>query len=154
MSTSIGFYHLQRSTLDQALPRLVQKALDAGHRLLVMAGSAERVAYLDALLWTWQPESWLPHGNARDADAALQPVLLTDQAEHVNGANILILTDGVVSRQMDRFDRCLSLFDGNDGEAVQKARDLWREWKERGWSLTYYQQTERGGWEEKARSEG
>ncbi|HIJ63087.1 MAG TPA: DNA polymerase III subunit chi [Rhodospirillaceae bacterium] len=154
MTTRVGFYHLQRSTLDQTLPRLVQKALEGGHRVLVMAGSAERVAHLEALLWTWQPDSWLPHGKAGDADAALQPVLLTHQDDNGNSADILILTDGVVSSQMDRFDRCLSLFDGNDDEAVMKARDLWREWKTRGWSLTYYQQTERGGWEEKARADG
>ena len=150
MTIRIGFYHLQSSTLDQALPRLVQKAVDGGHRVLVMAGSAERIAHLDALLWTWQPDSWLPHGNAKDGDAALQPVLLTDRDENLNGADILMLTDGAVSRQLERFDRCLTLFDGNDAEAVQKARDLWREWKDLGCSLTYYQQTERGGWEEKA----
>lgn len=152
MTVRIGFYHLQSSPLDLALPRLVQKAVDGGHRVLVMAGSAERVAHLDALLWTWQPDSWLPHGRAEDGDAALQPVLLTDRDENLNGADILMLTDGVVSGQVERFDRCLTLFDGNDAQAVQKARDLWREWKQRGWSLTYYQQTERGGWEDKARA--
>ncbi|HIJ37934.1 MAG TPA: DNA polymerase III subunit chi [Rhodospirillaceae bacterium] len=152
MSPRIGFYHLQRSSLDQALPRLLERALQAGHRIVVMAGSAERVAYLDSLLWTWLPDSWLPHGRADEGDAALQPICLTYQDENPNAADVLMLTDGVVSEQVADFTRCFNLFDGNDPEALQKARTLWKDWQGRGWSLIYYQQGERGGWEEKART--
>jgi DNA polymerase-3 subunit chi len=151
MTARIGFYHLQRSPLDQVLPRLLLKVLESGHRVLVMSDSPERVAYLDALLWTWDPDSWLPHGTKRDGDADLQPVYLTDHDENPNGADVLLLTDGAVSDHVEEFARCLTLFDGNDPEAVGRARGLWRNWKERGWDLTYYQQTDHGGWEEKRR---
>jgi DNA polymerase III subunit chi len=152
MSPRIGFYHLQRSSLEEALPRLLAKVLEGGHRAVVMAGSAERVAYLDSLLWTWDPDSWLPHGTARGGDAELQPIFLTDRDENPNDADVLVLTDGVVSDQLAGFARCLTVFDGKDEAVVQAARVLWKEWKDRGYDLTYYQQTERGGWEEKARS--
>lgn len=152
MTTRIGFYHLQQTSLDQALPRLIDKAVQAGHRVVVMAGSAERVAFLDSLLWTWEADSWLPHGTAKDGDAQLQPVFLTDQDENPNGADVLLLTDGVLSDHLDSFARCLTLFDGNDQTAVEQARALWKEWKDGGYDLTYYQQTERGGWQEKARA--
>lgn len=153
MATRIGFYHLQRSSLEQALPRLLQRILDSGHRVVVMVGSAERAAHLDSLLWTWEPDSWLPHGAAQDGDAALQPILLTDKDENPNNADLLVLTDGVVPGRIDGFARVLALFDGKDETAVQAARALWKDWKGRGYDLTYYQQTERGGWEEKARAE-
>jgi DNA polymerase-3 subunit chi len=150
----IGFYHLQRSSLDQALPKLLEKALAAGHRVVVMAGSAERVAHLDALLWTWDPDSWLPHGTARDGDADRQPVYLTEADDNPNGADLLVLTDGVTTRHIDQFARCLTVFDGSDEAAVGAARSRWKEWAAAGHELTYYQQTERGGWEEKARAGG
>lgn len=152
MTTQVGFYHLLRLPLDQALPRLLEKALAGGLRVVVMAGSAERVAYLDERLWTYADESWLPHGCARDGDAELQPVWLTDRDENPNGATVLVLCDGAVPARLDGYDRCLDVFDGNDPDAVAAARERWRRWKADGHVLIYYQQTERGGWEEKARS--
>lgn len=149
--TQIGFYHLMRLPLEQALPRLLDKALSAGFRAVVLAGSSERVEYLNDRLWTYEPDSWLPHGSARDGEAALQPIWLTDLDENPNGATILVMCDGAASEKVGDFQRCLDLFDGNDPEAVEKARARWKRWKAEGHELVYYQQTERGGWEEKAR---
>lgn len=150
----IGFYHLLKLPLEQALPRLLEKALAAGHKTVVMAGSAERVEHLNALLWTYADEAWLPHGSAKDGEADLQPIWLTDQEENPNGATVLVVCDGAAPAELGGFNRCLDLFDGNDGEAVQAARQRWKAWKEAGHELVYYQQTERGGWEEKARDPG
>jgi len=149
--TQIGFYHLMRLPLEQALPKLLDKALAAGFRAVVLAGSAERVEVLNDRLWTFEPDSWLPHGSARDGEAAQQPIWLTDTDENPNGATILVMCDGAASEKVAEFQRCLDLFDGNDPEAVEKARERWKRWKAEGHGLIYYQQTERGGWEEKAR---
>lgn len=149
--TRIGFYHLQLWPLEKALPKLLEKAYEAGHKVVLMAGSGERIAYLDGLLWTYDPDSWLPHGSRRDGNAEWQPVWLTDQDENPNGADVLVLTDGVVPASLDGYARVLDLFDGNDEAAVQAARRRWKAWKDAGHQLVYYQQTERGGWVEKAR---
>ncbi len=154
MTTRIGFYHLVPLPLEQALPKLLEKAMAAGNRVLVMAGSVERVAYLDNLLWTYQPDSWLAHGTMAQPDQALQPVLLTDRDENANGADLLILTDGVQTEHIASFSRCLNIFDGNDDAAVEAARAQWKDWKNLGLELVYYQQTDRGGWVEKARVGG
>jgi DNA polymerase-3 subunit chi len=150
--TQIGFYHLTRLALDEALPRLLEKAVAAGLKVVVMAGSPERVEHLNGLLWTYSEESWLPHGAAADGDAELQPIWLTERDENPNGASVLVLCDGVVPADMSAYARCLDLFDGRDDEAVQAARGRWKTWKADGHDLTYFQQTERGGWEEKARA--
>ena len=147
--TQIGFYHLLRLPLEQALPRLLEKALAAGLRVVVLAGSAERVAYLDDRLWTYADDSWLPHGSARDGDADLQPVWLTDREENPNGASVLIACDGAEPARVGDWARCLDLFDGNDPDAVQAARDRWKRRKAEGHELVYYQQNLNGGWEEK-----
>jgi len=150
----IGFYHLQTLSLEQALPQLLEKALAAGHRILVMAGSDERVRHLDAHLWTYDSASFLPHGAARDGSELSQPVFLTDGDENPNQADLLVLTDGVGSTHLNTFKRCLNLFDGQDSAALQRARQSWKEWAASGHHLIYYQQTERGGWQEKARAGG
>ncbi len=150
--TQIGFYHLLKLPLEKAMPKLLEKAVGAGLRVVLMAGSPERVNSLNSLLWTYSDESWLPHGSASDGDAALQPIWLTDRDENPNGATVLMLCDSAHPHSLDGFARCLDLFDGNDPDAVAAARDRWKLWKGQGHSLVYYQQNLNGGWEEKSRT--
>ena len=147
--TDIGFYHLTRSSLVQALPRLLEKVHASGARAVVMTGSEERTGALDTVLWTYNPNAFLPHGTARDGNADEQPIWITHEDENPNGASILVLTDGAVSARIGEFDRCLEMFDGNDEEAVQQARARWKAYASAGHSLTYWQQTPTGSWEEK-----
>jgi DNA polymerase-3 subunit chi len=147
--TKVGFYHLTRSPLDKALPKLLEKALGAGHRCVVLCASKERVAALDSLLWTYDPDSWLPHGKAKDGDEAQQPVWLTQTDENPNGADLLVQLDGMISAHLGGYVRCLDLFDGADGESVAQARIRWRELAAAGHELTYWQQDENGGWKAK-----
>ncbi len=148
--TEVSFYHLERTALEQALPRILDKALAAGLRAVVVAGSDERVSALNSALWTYDPNSFLPHGSAEDGRAADQPVYLTTEDENPNSATVLALVDGVESEILATFDRVLDLFDGHDDAAVQAARQRWKKLKDAGHELTYWQQTERGGWEQKA----
>ena len=72
--TEIRFYHLQKQRLEDALPALLEKARERGHRIVVQAGSPERVKALDSLLWTYRPESFLPHGSGPAVNAPDQPI--------------------------------------------------------------------------------
>jgi len=144
----VGFYHLGATALERALPRLLERALADGHRVVVLAGSAERVAHLDGLLWTYSDASFLPHGSARDGNAARHPIWLTDRDENPNGGTMLVLLDGMRSDRMSEFARCCDMFDGNDQAAVETARQRWSAVKSAGHSLTYWQQTA-AGWEKR-----
>lgn len=148
--TDVGFYHLQRSPLEQALPKLLEKVLGAGLRAVLRAGSEDRVEALNSLLWTYDQRGFLPHGSRKDGHAEQQLVWLTELEENPNGATVLILTDGASSEAVADYERCLDMFDGNDPEAVQAARARWKAYKAAGHAVTYWQQTERGGWEKKA----
>lgn len=148
--SEVGFYHLMRVPLERALPKLLEKALAAGHRAVVLAGSAERVEALNAALWSYDDAAFLPHGSAKDGRAAEQPIWLTDMPENPNGATLLALVDGAEPPDLAVYARCLNLFDGNDEEAVARARTQWSALKAAGHGLTYWQQTASGGWEKKA----
>jgi len=139
-----GFYHLQRTALEPALGRLLERVLANGHRAVVQASSPERVEALNRALWTYGRESFLPHGSREDGELEEQPVFLTHEEHYPNGADVLILVDGAEVEPRAQFVRCACLFDGNDEEAVARARELWRQWRARGAKLTYWQQTERG----------
>ena len=92
--TEILFYHLQRHPLERVLPALVEKSLERGWRVVVQAASEERVEALDAHLWIFRDDSFLPHGTWREAEAAEQPVLLTVHDSNPNGAAVRFLVDG------------------------------------------------------------
>jgi DNA polymerase-3 subunit chi len=148
--TEIGFYHLQRSPLEEALPRLLEKALGAGMRVLVRAGSEAEVERLVLTLWTHDAGSFLPHGSARDGHAADQPVYLTATDENPNGAELLAQVGGAEMPDPAAFKRCLDLFDGGNEDQVAAARGRWKRYQAAGHQLTYWQQKPNGGWERKA----
>ncbi|MBM3587353.1 MAG: DNA polymerase III subunit chi [Alphaproteobacteria bacterium] len=148
--TDIGFYHLTRSKLQEALPKLLGRVLDAGGRGLILCTDAERARALDAALWLPTDPPWLPHGLAGGEHDAAQPLLIADQdIPPANDARFLVLVDGAASARLAEYDRVLDLFDGGDEAAVAAARARWVTAKEAGHSLTYWQQTARG-WEKKA----
>jgi DNA polymerase-3 subunit chi len=143
VQTEIGFYHLTRTALEPALGRLLERVLESGLRAVVRASSAERVEALNRALWLFGRDSFLPHGSRADGEPQSQPVFLTDQDDVPNGATVLVLVDGAEADPAP-FNRCLYLFDGNDAEAVEHARALWRRWRGLGAAVTYWQQSERG----------
>jgi DNA polymerase-3 subunit chi len=151
--SEIRFYHLQRRSLEDTLPVILERCYGRGDRTLVMTGSPERAEALAAHLWTYRPESFLPHGTAKDGAAEQQPIFLTAEDGNPNGATVLILCDGASRAEIGEFSMVCEMFDGNDEAAVAAARERWRAYKETGHKLVYFQQSPAGKWEEKARSE-
>ncbi|MEK0082447.1 DNA polymerase III subunit chi [Benzoatithermus flavus] len=152
--TEVGFYHLTRSTLEEALPRLLEKAYAAGLRAVVRVGDPERVELLNRALWTYAKESFLPHGTRADGWPERQPIYLSAEIDNPNGASLLVLVEDAPAPDLAGFARCLLLFDGNDPAAVGRARTRWREALAQGHKCVYWQQTARGGWTKAAEKDG
>jgi DNA polymerase-3 subunit chi len=149
--TEILFYHLKGQTPEQVLPALLQKSLERGWRVVVQASSEERIEALDAHLWTWRDDTFLPHGTWRDAEAAEQPILLTLNEDNPNGAVVRFLIDGAsMPGDTSTYQRLVLLFDGEDPDALETARARWRDAKSAGLEVTYWQADERGGWQRQA----
>ncbi|MCS6986974.1 MAG: DNA polymerase III subunit chi [Sphingomonadaceae bacterium] len=148
----IGFYHCTASAPADAAVQLAHRAWAAGERLL-MVMAEELLDELDLRLWAEPPDSFLPHGLAREADlAALQPVLLASAVEPLNGARLLLLLDRPLPDPVAGFARVFRLFaDGSEGHAMAR-----REWKALAGRpdvvRRYWQQDARGRWAEKRRA--
>ncbi len=144
------FYHLSRTTLEQAAPPLMAKCLEAGWRVLAVSPSADRRAALDAALWTYDDASFLPHGQAEapGLDAARQPVLIAAKPKNDNGAAALFLMDGVKVPVDAAFTRCMMMFDDGDAESRGAAREVFKAAKDAGLVTRYFQQTGKGSWKE------
>jgi DNA polymerase III subunit chi len=148
--TEVLFYHL-RTPVEKVLPSLLERSLERGWRVVVQAASDDRVEALDAHLWTFNDDGFLPHGTDREANAGEQPVLLTADAGNSNGANVRFLIDGApLPPDAASYQRLVLLFDGDDDEAVAAARERWTAAKAQGFDVTYWQTDEQGRWQRKA----
>ncbi len=142
----VGFYHLTRTTLTDALPRLLARTLSTGQRALVVGTTQDGLTALSTALWAG--EAWLPHGTQADGDADLQPIWLSLTTDPANAARYLFLVDGAGPNDLSRFDRVFDLFDGTSDSQVAAARDRWRQRKAEDHTLTYWQQGP-SGWQKK-----
>ncbi len=150
--SEVLFYHLERRTLDDVLPGLVEKTLERGWRALIRAESADRAQAIDSLLWTYSEESFLPHAQQGDGDPARQPVLITVEETNANNANVLFLVGGAAAPAWNGADtkalsRIVVMFDGRDTTAVDSARTAWRAAKEASHEVTYWKESATGKWE-------
>jgi DNA polymerase III subunit chi len=149
--TEILFYHLQHQPLERVLPTLVERSLERGWQAAIQAASEERLSALDDQLWTYSDESFLPHGTDRDPDPASQPVVLTLREINPNGASIRFLVEGAdLPPDAADYARICILFDGTDQDALLRAREQWKQAKEAGHAVAYWQQDESGRWAKKA----
>lgn len=148
MATEILFYHLEQSPLEKVLPALLGKSLERGWRAAVELGDAARIKPLDEVLWSFDDESFLPHGAAGGDHDADQPILLTADDTNPNGAHIRFFVEGAVPRDGETYQRLVFMFDGHNPDAVATARTAWKTLRENN-DITYWQQEPSGKWTKK-----
>ena len=151
MSTpEIWFYHLERSTLGQVLPGLLEKTRERGWRAVVRASDARLLDEIDERLWTWREDSFLAHGRVGDPHPERQPILLTESLENPNAAQALFIVDGAELGDTESLERCFIIFDGRDEASLTGARARWKTLKDAGAALAYWKQSPEGRWEKTA----
>ena len=146
----VWFYQLERSTLDEVLPELLDRTLQRGWRARVRVADADQRREIDEQLWTWRDDSFLAHGTADEEHAERQPILLTADGENLNRSQALFIIDQSDMTLKEEFERCFIIFDGRDEAALATARVRWKTLKDQGADLAYWKQSEVGRWEKAA----
>lgn len=144
------FYHLEASTLKGMLPDLLGKTLTKGWRALVRFPDGTELTDWDDYLWTFQDQSFLPHGREDQGRADQQPILLANSAMTADGFDAVFLIDGADVANVSAAERVMVMIDGRSQEAVSRERERWKALKDQGSTMSYWQQGARGGWEKKA----
>lgn len=149
--TRVDFYHLQKQSLEEVLPKLLEKAYQTGNKTVLKIGNEQRVEFINTHLWTYNDQSFLPHGSRKDGNAAEQPIWLTSDDDNPNQATLLFLVDGAQKspEELTAFDRVFNIFDGHSEPALAQARQFWKTLKTSDVELHYWQQDDAGRWTEK-----
>jgi len=148
--SEIRFYHLQRQSLNEALPKLMEKVYSTGAKAVIKAEESTVLQQLDQALWGYDVNSFIPHASEGTKAPGVQPIYLTTSDDNPAGASIQVLINATSSETTDSYDKCLYMFDGRDEAIVASARAAWKAFKEKEYEMSYWQQHETGGWEQKA----
>ena len=116
--------------------RLVRKVLGSGGHALIL-GDAAQLRRMDAALWADEAAGFIPHamGDAAGTLTARSPVSLAEQVprELARQAVLINMTDQLVADQYPRA-RVIELV-SNEEHAIQDARQRWKSYKQRGFTL-------------------
>jgi DNA polymerase-3 subunit chi len=144
----IDFYRLSFLPLEKALPRLLEKAYEKRMNALVVTKDAEETEFLDRELWTYTTKFFLPHGTIRDNRPERQPVLIAEETVDTNRPAVVASTGKPLAVLPPSCERLLYVFDGNDPNALQQAREYWKQAGGEEAERHYWQQDKAGKWAE------
>lgn len=134
--TRIDFYVVTDSGVDARLNvavRLADKALAAGHRVLINTHDESQATALDGLLWSLRPASFLPHALlGTDDTSPIQVGWGQDPGEH---NDVLINLNSSPAVFFSRFARVAEVVT-QDPVQIESMRDAWRFYRDRGYPLT------------------
>jgi DNA polymerase-3 subunit chi len=153
--TEILFYCLERRSIEDIIPGLLERTTERGWRAIVRVDSAERMNALDVHLWTYSDQSFLAHGTPQTAHPSRQPIYLTTGDENLNAARVLFLAGGDIplnwnSSRFADFSRVVVLFDGLDPNTLNAAQASWQSALQAGQSAIFWRQNQSGKWEQRA----
>lgn len=110
--------------------RLTEKAIQDFKRIHIQTSQSIQNEALDTALWTFKPESFLPHDIGQDVKH-LPPIIIDSQNlrdELFAKSNLLILLATQLPSNAKQFDRMCILVP-NIEEEIQQARLLYKELK-------------------------
>ena len=125
--------------MDRALPAIAERVRATGERLHVVSDDPAVLDRLDALLWSYKAESFLPHGREGDPPILLAPL------GTVSGYPNLAFVDGVWRDAPEGTTRIFYFF---EAETLHEAREAWRGLADRPVERRYWKQDEDGRWVE------
>lgn len=142
----LKIYNLQYTPWSKMLPKLVEKIWKQQRRIVIHTSPEARES-INVALWTYKPNSFLPHGSFEDGQPESQPIWVTDKVENPNQANVFISSEALLDKDQAQslgFESLVLLFE-NDNEILKEQAEKCRSLENI--TVKLWQETE-AGWEE------
>ncbi|PWK53453.1 DNA polymerase III subunit chi [Pleionea mediterranea] len=116
---------------------MIQKAYQSKRRVFIHTGSKRDAEYMDELLWTQEPSSFLPHLLSGEAEGIYPPIQIGYGQEPNIRPDVLVnLADDVPSFH-GQFEKVIEFAHG-DEQSKEKARERFKFYRERGYPLKHF----------------
>jgi DNA polymerase-3 subunit chi len=132
MTERVDFYVLKSSTPKQRwifACRLTEKAYLRNLNVVLCGDSAENIAALDELLWTFNERSFVPHDLHRTQATSRAPVQLTADLDAMGPADLLVNLSARLPARLERFARIAEIIDADD-ERRRSGRERFKAYRE------------------------
>lgn len=132
------FYVLKspdRSARLQFVCKLAQKALQHQLTLGIWVEDDAMAVELDKLLWTTQPESYLPHA-LHPAPEPSPPIMISQSLSHLSQSLIINLSPDIVPTERPP-ERIAEIVIQQDA-ILQQTRQRYREYQARGYAINMH----------------
>lgn len=141
----VDFYSLKQSEEQDRLfftCRLCEKAMNQGLKIYIHTDSDQVAQEMDDLLWSFKPESFIPHAIVGIDDELVEdedvPVFIGCVAEFPGKADLLINLAGDIPDFHGNFTRIAEIVP-NSEEAKANLREHWKSYKEKGLELHHHE---------------
>lgn len=138
--TRVDFYILQKSESEEQRfdfsCRLLEKIVRQGNTVLVCTDSAQDSLLLDDLLWSFKPESYLPHAITGTEEAEQQglPIVITHEKSAQLGRDVLLNLSTTIPEQFAQFARFAQVVN-QAPEKLEASRRHFAFFKEKGYPI-------------------
>lgn len=137
--TSIDFYILGQTQHDDRMLfacRLTEKVYSEGRQVYLHVSTEQEAQRLDDLMWTYKPESFLPHSIVGKAEAEDTQVQIGFGEHPVHHNDVMINLSTPLPSFFSRFDRVLEVVI-QDEAVLQQTREHYKFYKDRGYEVTH-----------------
>ena len=136
MSDKVVFIVLNSAIKSRIVCDLAEKCYLDGKRLVIFSEKKETCTSLDAMLWTWKQQSFIPH-KCLDSlnEAQSEPVVLTNNIISAAEYDTLMLHDPAPIEIICQFSNIIDFAEKYDTPALEKSRQRYKKYRDQNYSI-------------------
>ena len=136
--TEVIFVEVTANRMEMRACEIAEESYARGKRLQIIAVDQEQAERLDDLLWTFKPDSFVPHGLwVGYPDEPAESVVITASKEPVPGMDSLLMMGYIEVDLVSRFSHVVHLVVDDNQERLDSSRRYWTLLKDAGFSLRH-----------------
>ena len=136
--TEVLFVQTSASRMEIRACEIAEENYAQGRRLQIIALDQEQAERLDDLLWTFKPDTFIPHDLWTGVDSKPgQPVIITSKEEQVEGFDSLLMMDYCEVDLVRQFSQAVHLVVVDKPERLDASRRYWILLKDAGFTLRH-----------------
>ena len=122
------FYNSSHRNVVADISWLIEKLFKEKNRILVCCKDQETVEVIDAFLWTYKEDEFIPHSIATKEKNSIYPILIATDIHEDYDHNVLLALSGVLIKEKDwrKFAKAYYFFDDQENKEKENAREMWK----------------------------